>query len=141
MGGFALPIFAATSAIGVMSQIGAGKAQARAYEMESKQAEMQGQAQSNERLRALNDAISTQQAMFGAQGRVGNVGSAQAVQQGDIAKGLSDVAMIKAGAKSSSESLKSAGKVAKRQGYTGALASAGNSLFQYSMLGGKVGGE
>ncbi len=136
MGGFALPIFAATSAMGVMSQIGAGKAKDKAYQMEAKQAEMQGQAQSNERLRALNDALSAQQAIFGAQGRVGTVGSAQAVQQGDIAKGLEDVAMIKAGAKSNSESLKLAGKTAKQQAYTGAVMSVGESLYKYSQLGG-----
>lgn len=137
MGGFALPIFAATSAVSVMSQIGAGKAKDKAYQMEAKQAEMQGQAQSNERLRALNDALSAQQAMFGAQGRVGSVGSAQAIREGDRTRAYEDVAMIKAGAKSSSESLESAGKTAKQQAYTGALMSAGESMYKYSQLGGK----
>lgn len=136
MGGFALPVFAATSALGIASQVSAGKEKEKAYQMEAKEAEMKGQAQSNERLRALNDAISSQQAMFGAQGRVGTVGSAQAVQQGDISKGMEDAEMIRLGAKSTSSSLKLAGKTTKRQAYTGALMSAGESLYKYSQMGG-----
>lgn len=126
MGGFAEPL----------SYIAQGRAQDRAYSIEAKQAEMQGQAQSNERLRALNDALSAQQAMFGAQGRVGNVGSAQAVQQGDIAKGLEDISMIKAGAKSKSSDLLLAGRLAKQQGYTKAYISLANSGQKAMAMGG-----
>jgi hypothetical protein len=134
MGAMALPIFAVTSAIGVMSQVSAGKQKQKAYEMEAKQAQMTGQAQSNERMRALNEALAMQSAAFGAQGRVGNVGSAQAIQQADIAKGLEDSDMIKAGAKSQSESMKLAGRQAKQQAYTGALMSVGESMYKYSQV-------
>ena len=144
MGAMAMPMLAATSsaatsAIGAMSQISAGKQKQKAYEMEAKQAEMTGQAQSNERMRALNEALAMQSAAFGAQGRVGNVGSAQAIQQADIAKGLEDSDMIKAGAKSQSESMKLAGRQAKQQAYTGALMSVGQSMYQGSLIGGSSG--
>ena len=135
MGGFALPIFVATTMMETKSKIAAGKAKDKAYQMEAKQVEMQGQAQSNERLRALNDALSTQQAMFGAQGRVGSNGSAQAIQQGDTNKALSDIEMIKAGVSSSSSSLKSAGTTARRQANTDAAMSTAESLYKYSQLG------
>lgn len=135
MGGFALPIFAITTMMQTRAKMAEGKATEKAYQMEAKQAELQGQAQSNERLRALNDALSTQQAMFGAQGRIGSTGSAQAIQQGDIGKSLKDIEMIKAGVTSSSESLRSAGTTAKRKANTEATMMAAESLYKYSQLG------
>ena len=133
MGAMAIPILA-TTAIGAMSQISAGKQKQKAYEMEAKQAEMTAQAQSSDRMRALNEALAMQSAVFGAQGRVGNVGSTQAIQQADIAKGLEDVDMIKAGAKSQSASMRLAGKQAKQQATTGALMSAGESMYKYTQV-------
>ena len=134
MGGFALPIFVASTMMETRSKIAAGKAKEKAYQMEAKQAEMTGQAQSNERMRALNEALSTQQAMFGAQGRVGGTGSAQAVQQGDIKKASEDIEMIKAGVSSTSSSLKSAGTTARQQANTEAAMSTAESLYKYSQL-------
>ena len=135
-----LALGVATSALQFVGNIGRGKAEERAYEAEARKAEMQADLDVVARKRELNDALAMQAVMFGASGRQAGVGSAEAIQQEDIARAGEDIGLIKKGLAVTKSGYKTAAKTAKRSAISSGLVGSGKdmlSLYRAGAFSGK----
>lgn len=125
----------ATTAASALSGYSQGQQQKKAYDLQAKQAQMEGEAQITDRTRALNEAMATQNAMIGTSGRT--LESASSVLKGDEKRYGQDVGLIRSGAKAQSAQYTMAGRAAQAQGTMNAVQSVGKGMYKQSMLGGK----
>lgn len=109
MGGEVLAAIAVTQLVTGLVQGGMAD---EAADLEAQGIEAQAEADVNKINRELDEALSMQSAIFGAQGRVME-GSTVAVQEGDKRAAKEDIAAVRAGAEASSAATRQAGKAAK----------------------------
>lgn len=130
-----LALGVATSALQFAGSIGKGKSEKRAYEAESRKAEMQADLDVVARKRELNDALAMQAVMFGAQGRQAGVGSAAAIQKEDIARAGEDIGLIEKGLGVTKAGYKSAGRTAQRSAITSGIIGGGKDMLSLYRAG------
>lgn len=128
MGGTEVLIALAATQIG--AGIAGGAKQAEAAELEAQGIELQAQQDIEQINRELDEALSMQSAIFGAQGRVEGVGSTKAVKEGDIKQAKKDIAAVEAGAELGAAASRKAGKAARFGSIAGGLIGGGSSLSQ-----------
>jgi hypothetical protein len=129
---------AGTAALGAYSSIESGKAQKRAYDAQARQAESDARTQTIERKRALIETLAQQNVGAAAQGRT--ISSISHLQQEDVRRAGYDETLIAGGAAAQAGAYRTAGKSAKRQGYTSAAQSLLGGAYQGAKLqgGGKA---
>ena len=130
-----LALGVATSALQFAGSIGKGKAEKRAYESESRKAEMQADLDVVARKRELNDALAMQAVMVAAQGRQAGVGSAEAIKQEDISRAGEDISLIKKGLGVTKAGYKSAGRTAQRSAITSGIIGGGKDMLSLYRAG------
>lgn len=118
--------------VGALSSISSGQAQKKQYKMQAGQAKLEAAANINDRTRALNEALATQNAMAGASGRT--LSSYASVLEGDKKRYKQDVEMIKAGGAAQAGQAKFAGQSAQAQGILGAASGLAYGYAQTQML-------
>lgn len=82
----------------------------------------------------LDDALSTQQVLFGGQGRLVE-GSATAVMQGDKEAAARDIKAVREGATRTASATRAAGRTARFSARAGGVMSAAQTGLQYKQIG------
>lgn len=124
----------ATAAAGAVSSIAGGLQQKKAYKQQAEQASMAAEANITDRTRALNEAMAMQNAMMGSSGR--GMESIGHLIEGDKARFEQEKKLIRAGVGVQQQQAKAAGKYAATSGLISGASTAGQGMYQYSMLGG-----